>query len=74
MMSAILISAIVYVFVGVVTSLVIYVRSGGYRNIDEVMDDCFLWPLSALGAVFVLTARFVKWIGDWILAVRAKGE
>jgi hypothetical protein len=74
MITIILISAIVYVSVGVVTSLVLYVRSGGYRSIDEIIDDCFLWPLAVLGAFVALTGIGVKKVGDWIIARRAKGE
>lgn len=74
MISIILISAIVYVSVGVVAAIILYVRCDGYRDADEVVADCFLWPLVVLGAGAIATGQFVKWVGDWILARRAKAE
>lgn len=74
MITIILISAIVYVSVGVIAAIILYVRCDGYRDADEVVGDCFLWPLVVLGAGFILTGQFVKWVGDWILARRAKAE
>ena len=74
MITIILISAIVYVSIGVVTSLVIYVHSEGYRDEDKVIVDCFLWPMVAAGAFCILTGMGVKKVGDWILARRPKAE
>ena len=74
MITIILISAIVYVSVGVVMSLAIYVYSKGYRDEDKVVVDCFLWPMIILGAGVIATVPFVKWVGDWILARGAKAE
>lgn len=73
MITTVLTSAFAYLVIGLVASIISYVRADGERDEDDIIFDVFLWPLLVLGAVLVLTSKATRWIGGWILARRAKG-
>lgn len=73
MITTILTSVFAYLVIGLVASIISYVRADGERDEDDIIFDIFLWPLLVLGAVLVLASKATRWIGGWILARRAKG-
>jgi hypothetical protein len=61
-----------YVVVGLVASISIYVTHHGDRKENEIISDLFFWPVLVVGAIFVLSAGFVRSLGDRILKLRKK--
>lgn len=70
MILSIAFAVLIYVLIGFVFALSVYVTHDGDRNEDDVICDFFLWPILLLGAILVVSAKATKAVGNWILKLR----
>lgn len=70
MILSIAVAVLIYVLIGFVFAVSVYVSHDGDRQEDDVIFDFFLWPILLLGAILVLSAKLIRITGRRILKLR----
>ena len=70
MILSIAVAVLIYVLIGFVFAVSVYVSHDGDRQEDDLICDFFLWPILLLGAILVLSAKVTRSVGNRILKLR----